>query len=359
MDRHQLVADPHARTGRCSPRRACATPAWSTSSTVAATACRYSGVKQNWLQSTSPSLPAPVASVPVSTAPSPAPVIARSATPPSATSGSSWSITSGRRAYSRLQRCDVRTVGQHPPARAHAPTGRRSASSTASRSSHGSPTPARPASRGPARCCRADGRCDRPCHLSPVCAMPAMMCRWSTRKIRITGRIDSTDIASTRLNGTTSCPANRASATGSVYGLVLRDDQRPEEVVPAPDHGEDRDHGQRRAAQRQDDAEEDPELAGPVDPRCLDQVVGQSQHVLAQQEHPGRRRAGGMIIPHSEFTSPSDDHLVHRQEDHLQRDHDRGQRDEEERVAAAEVVLGQRVGRHRVDCQRQQCGARP
>ena len=57
---------------------------WSTSSTVAATAWRYSGVKQNWLQSTSPSQPVCArVNVPVSTAPSSGTVIAtRSSRPP-------------------------------------------------------------------------------------------------------------------------------------------------------------------------------------------------------------------------------------------------------------------------------------
>ena len=52
-------------------------------------------------------------------------------------------------------------------------------------------------------------------------------------------------------------------------------------------HGE---RGERRAAQRQDDAEEDAVLAGAVDARRVEQLVGDAEDELAHQE--GAERAG-------------------------------------------------------------------
>src|SRR5690606_4308159 len=52
---------------------------------------------------------------------------------------------------------------------------------------------------------------------------------------------------------------------GEVAGRVDEDHLR-EEVVPAPDEGEDRGGDQRRLHQRQDDAQVDLDVAAPVDP---------------------------------------------------------------------------------------------
>jgi hypothetical protein len=73
---------------------------WSTSRQVAATACRYSGRTQKSLQSTSPS--ACVCTrrhIAVSAADPPG--ATHDTGPPSATAGSVWSVTSGRRSYRR------------------------------------------------------------------------------------------------------------------------------------------------------------------------------------------------------------------------------------------------------------------
>src|SRR5450759_2208886 len=48
--------------------------------------------------------------------------------------------------------------------------------------------------------------------------------------------------------------------------LGLSDHERPQEVVPAPEEGEDPERGQTRPAQGEDDLAEDAKLAGPIDP---------------------------------------------------------------------------------------------
>ena len=58
-----------------------------------------------------------------------------------------------------------------------------------------------------------------------------------------------------------------------LQGELLRSrqhDQRPQEVVPAPHDREDREHGQRRRGERQDDAPEDPPLARVIHARGIE-----------------------------------------------------------------------------------------
>ena len=68
---------------------------------------------------------------------------------------------------------------------------------------------------------------------------------------------------------------NRASATGSVYmSSVLATTSGHRKLFQLPRNVRIAERGQRRPAQRQDDAEEDPVLAGPVDAGRLEQLVG-------------------------------------------------------------------------------------
>ena len=68
-------------------------------------------------------------------------------------------------------------------------------------------------------------------------------------------------------------------------GLRREVDQRPEEVVPRVDEVEDRDRDDHRPGLRQDDRDQRPERAGPVDRGRLVHLARDRQQVLAQQEH--------------------------------------------------------------------------
>ncbi len=107
----------------------------------------------------------------------------------------------------------------------------------------------------------------------------------------MTGRIVSTEPAIISSVSCTCSPTRLASATGSVYfALVAQDDQRPHEVVPRAEEGEGREGDQDRLDHRHDDRAEDPELPGSVDPRGVQQLVGDPQDVLADHEDPEHAR---------------------------------------------------------------------
>ena len=67
-------------------------------------------------------------------------------------------------------------------------------------------------------------------------------------------------------------------------GLVLEDEERPEEAVPGALEREDRDGGQGRPGERQHDPQERREEPGAVDLGRLLEVARDRQEVLAHQE---------------------------------------------------------------------------
>ena len=68
--------------------------------------------------------------------------------------------------------------------------------------------------------------------------------------------------------------AGRRTESGCRSGLVEHE-QRPEEVLPRGEHGEDRHDSEDGLGHRQHDAEEQRERAGSVDPRRFEDLAGQ------------------------------------------------------------------------------------
>ena len=128
-------------------------------------------------------------------------------------------------------------------------------------------------------------------HFTPADAMPVVM--WRCRNANTTRDRQQRDHRHREqvvpLRGQLALERVERELQREVLG-ARQHDQRPQEVVPAPHHREDREHRERRRRQRQDDAPEDAPLARVVHARRVDQLVGNRQHVLAQQEHAGRRR---------------------------------------------------------------------
>ena len=129
--------------------------------------------------------------------------------------------------------------------------------------------------------------------------------------------------------------------------------ERPEELVPAPHHREDRQHGECRHGERHDDAPVDLPLRGLVHAGGLDQIARQRQHVLPQQEDARRRRRARQDHRPERVHQPEfGDDQIDRHEDDRDRDHQRADHHQHHRVLASEFVDRQRIGRHRVDDQR-------
>ena len=80
-----------------------------------------------------------------------------------------------------------------------------------------------------------------------------------------------------------SCP--KIQTVIGVHAEGERDDQ----VVPRPEELEDRERGDRRQPERQDQPHEDHELARPVDPGRLEDVLGDPGEEVSQA---GRSRTG-------------------------------------------------------------------
>ena len=78
----------------------------------------------------------------------------------------------------------------------------------------------------------------------------------------------------------------------TVIGLVLPPNERDEQVVPRPEELEDRERGDRRQTERQDQPEEDPRLGGAVDAGRLEDVLGDADEEVPQQEDREREPEG-------------------------------------------------------------------
>ncbi len=133
--------------------------------------------------------------------------------------------------------------------------------------------------------------------------------------------------------------------------------QRQKKVVPAPHHREDSEDGERRGGEQKHDPPVDLPFRGIVHPRRVDQLVGDREHGLAEEEDAGRGRRtrpdhtpGGIQQP--EFGNDEED----RHEYHGRWDQERRDGEHENQVTAAEVVFRERIGRHRIDEQHDQRG---
>ena len=123
---------------------------------------------------------------------------------------------------------------------------------------------------------------------------------------------------------------------------------RPEEVVPVGQEAQDRERGDGRARERQDDLQEDPEIPGPVDARRLLDLLGQADEELAQEEDPERAGRSGHRHRPQRVEPPEalHDQVVRDEEDH--RRHQQGRHDRpEDQPLAAELHPGQRIRPHR------------
>ena len=69
-----------------------------------------------------------------------------------------------------------------------------------------------------------------------------------------------------------------------------QNDQRPEEVIPPPNDRENCKHCECRRGQWQDDAPIDLPLGRLIHTCGIDELIRDSQHILAQYENPGGRR---------------------------------------------------------------------
>ena len=74
-----------------------------------------------------------------------------------------------------------------------------------------------------------------------------------------------------------------ADGQGGIVGTG-HDDQRPEEIVPLPDEGEERQKPDRRHGERHDDADEDAQARGAVNSCRLLKLHGDGEKELSHQE---------------------------------------------------------------------------
>ena len=133
------------------------------------------------------------------------------------------------------------------------------------------------------------------------------------------------------------------------FDVVGEHDQRPDEVVPRPQEGEDGERDQDGTAERQDDPREDAHLAGAVDARGVEQLVGDREGVLADQEdaenacHPGE--------DHPPVGADQAQLRISRKSGRIATcdgEHQGAEQKAEDPPPAREAELGEGVARHRV-----------
>ncbi len=127
-------------------------------------------------------------------------------------------------------------------------------------------------------------------------------------------------------------PSKFDDLVGHHRGLAGRVDQEhlgDQQVVPGPQELEDREGGQRRERQRQDDLGEDLEIRGAVDLGVLDDVARQADHVVAQEIDRQRQAEPGMGQPDAQIALADADaqmQLQQRDQRQLQRHHQQRRR---------------------------------
>ena len=157
--------------------------------------------------------------------------------------------------------------------------------------------------------------------------------------------------------------AHRGKRDGEGIELrIAEHDQRPQEVAPAGEEGEQRQRDDDRRQQRQDDADEDARLARAVDARRVEHLVGQRKQRLADEQHRVQTGKPRRENPSVGVDQPEPlEQQEQRQHRHLPRHDDEREQRAEQRGAAAKAQLGEgitRGHRHQQAKQRRQRGQR-
>jgi hypothetical protein len=138
-----------------------------------------------------------------------------------------------------------------------------------------------------------------------------------------------------------------------LQGELLGDQERPEELVPGPDEGDDHGGQDGRPGQWDGDPGEDLQLRGAVQAGRLEQLLGELHEELAEDEH-----CGGVDRERQDHAQVGVPELVAADDHHVQGDHQQleGQQQDEQHGAehhapAAELQPGQRVAGQQPDHQ--------
>ena len=178
-----------------------------------------------------------------------------------------------------------------------------------------------------------------------------MMLRWKIRKNTIVGMAAIADAAMMRFSGR---PVRRLPDADVKplpgRGVAVLDQQRPEEVLPHRDRGEDRHHAEDRPRHGQHDPPQDHQPGRAIHGRGVDVVRRYGVEEPLEQEdvervghrrQPDRLRRADQVPVHQRQV---DDGHVLRHDEHGGRDHQRGEHEEQHDVAEHRAQLGQRVG---------------
>ena len=135
-----------------------------------------------------------------------------------------------------------------------------------------------------------------------------------------------------------------------VQRVVGEDDERPHEVVPGAEEAEDRERGDNRFQERHDHGREDAQLAGAVDARRLEQLVGDAARELAHEEDAedarhGRHDRAGVGVDQAQGL----EHQEERQHRDLSRYHQGTEQKAKEGIAAAKAQLGEGIAGHEIE----------
>jgi hypothetical protein len=136
-----------------------------------------------------------------------------------------------------------------------------------------------------------------------------------------------------------------------LVGLAAEEHHGHKQVVPHPQELEDREGGQRRERQRQDDAAENLEIVGAVDLRRLDEILGQAGDIAAQQIDGERQAEAGMCQPDAEIGFRQEAgrvvDLEQRDQRHLQWHDQQADDHRDDEAASRQLHPGERIGGER------------
>ncbi|MPL85673.1 hypothetical protein SDC9_31646 [bioreactor metagenome] len=127
-------------------------------------------------------------------------------------------------------------------------------------------------------------------------------------------------------------------------------DEGPEKSVPVAYEIENRQRRERRRYEGQHDGEEDHELAPPVHPRRVDEIVGNGLHELPHEKH-----AEGADHTREHYTPVGIDplegsrHRIPRDDEHFRGNHQRADNQHENDVLSRKAVLRKRVTEQRIE----------
>src|SRR5665647_1729206 len=130
---------------------------------------------------------------------------------------------------------------------------------------------------------------------------------------------------------------------------ILGDQERPEELVPRPDEGDEGGREQRGADQREPDRPEDSQLAGTVDAGRREEILRKREEELPEDEHRGGVDGERQDHAHVGVGEPivAHDHHVERDDQELEGNDLHEQHEPKEAAPPAEVQTGEGVaGQH-------------